>query len=69
MNYQSFNELKSYKLNWSYLVIRNGREVLDVIGKVHGVSEGGLNMVEHHVIISLVGEADQELSDLTGRQL
>ena len=52
-----------------YLGEGDGGEVLDVIGEVHGVTEGGLQGVHYHVLVPLVGEPDQELGNLAGRQL
>jgi hypothetical protein len=49
-------------------LIVDSRKVLDMIGKVHGISERGFQVVYDHVIRSLVRESNQELHDLTGRQ-
>lgn len=55
-------------LRFDDLVVGNGGEVLDVVGEVHGVSEGCFDVVQDHLLISFVSEPDQELRNLTGGQ-
>ncbi len=46
------------------LFIDNRGEVLNVIGKVHRISEGGLDMVHNHFRLALVSKSNQELYNL-----
>ena len=50
------------------LGVVDGGEVLEVEGEVHGISEGGLHAIDNHLLVSLVCESNQELSNLTSRQ-
>lgn len=51
------------------LNIVQGREVLQVEGEVHWVSEGGLEAIHNHLLVSLVGETHKKLCNLSSRQL
>ena len=51
------------------LHVVDGGEVLQVEGEVHGVPERGLQAVHHHLLLTLVGESNQKLGDLTSREL
>ena len=51
------------------LNIVQGREVLEVEGEVHGVSEGGLEAVHNHLLVTLIGETHKKLCNLSSRQL
>ena len=51
------------------LDIVQGREVLEVEGEVHGVSEGGLKAVHYHLLVTFISKTHKELCNLSSRQL
>lgn len=50
-------------------MVGNGGKVLDVVGEVHGVPEGRVQSLNQKIRFTLILEADEELDNMTGRQL
>ena len=50
------------------LLISDGREILNVVGEVHRVSERGIKSFDQEISLTLVLKANKELDDVSSRK-
>ena len=59
----------SFLVGFHGLLVSNSRKVLNVIGEVHGVSEGGFQRVNDKVAVTIVRESNEKFNNLSSWQL